>query len=78
MAIAHFTLATRDVPRASRFFESTLGWRPVSRPGNIPRVAAWLAIAPGQELHLVEVTDFAPSPSPMQTISCWVLSLIVT
>jgi len=62
VAIAHFTLATRDVPRASRFFESTLGWRPVSRPGNIPRVAAWLAIAPGQELHLVEVTDFAPSP----------------
>jgi hypothetical protein len=24
--------------------------------------AAWLEITPGQELHLVEVLDFAPSP----------------
>jgi catechol 2,3-dioxygenase-like lactoylglutathione lyase family enzyme len=33
-----------------------------NRPGNIPMQAAWLEIAPGQELHLVEVADFAPSP----------------
>ncbi len=61
MAIAHFTLATRDVRRASRFFAATLGWQPIERPGNVPLPAAWLAIAPGQELHLVLVTDYEPS-----------------
>ncbi len=62
MAIAHFTLATRDVRRTSAFFTATLGWKPVDRPNNIPMAAAWLEIASGQELHLVEVADFAPSP----------------
>jgi catechol 2,3-dioxygenase-like lactoylglutathione lyase family enzyme len=62
MPLAHVTLATRDVRRASQFFAATLGWRPLDRPNNIPMAAAWLEIAPGQELHLVEVADFAPSP----------------
>jgi catechol 2,3-dioxygenase-like lactoylglutathione lyase family enzyme len=62
MAIAHVTLAVRDVRHASAFFAATLGWRPVDRPSNIPLPAAWLEIAPGQELHLVEVPDFQPSP----------------
>jgi catechol 2,3-dioxygenase-like lactoylglutathione lyase family enzyme len=62
MAIAHITLATRDVARTSRFFEATLLWRPIERPSNIPMAAGWLQIAPGQELHLVEVADFEPSP----------------
>jgi catechol 2,3-dioxygenase-like lactoylglutathione lyase family enzyme len=61
MPFAHLTLATRDVPRALSFYADTLGWRPISRPGNIGRAAAWLEIAPGQELHLVEVVDFRPS-----------------
>lgn len=61
MALAHVTLATRDVQRTSRFFEATLGWRPLNRPGNIPMAAAWMEIGPGQELHLVQVPDFAPS-----------------
>jgi catechol 2,3-dioxygenase-like lactoylglutathione lyase family enzyme len=61
MAIAHFTLATRDVRRTSQFFSETLGWRPLNRPNNIPFPAAWLAIAPGQEIHLVQVDDFEPS-----------------
>src|SRR4051794_28503718 len=61
MPIAHITLATRDVPAALTFFSQALGWRPISRPRNIGRPAAWLEIAPGQELHLVEVADFAPS-----------------
>jgi catechol 2,3-dioxygenase-like lactoylglutathione lyase family enzyme len=61
MALVHVTLATRDVGRASRFFAAALGWRPLDRPANIARPAAWLEIAPGQELHLVEVRDFAPS-----------------
>jgi catechol 2,3-dioxygenase-like lactoylglutathione lyase family enzyme len=62
MSLAHITLATRDVPASLRFFVETLGWRPINRPGNIGRSAAWLEIAPGQELHLVEVAGFAPSP----------------
>jgi catechol 2,3-dioxygenase-like lactoylglutathione lyase family enzyme len=62
MAIAHLTLATRDVPATRAFFEHVLGWRPIERPNNIPMAAAWLEIAPGQELHLVYVEDFEPSP----------------
>jgi catechol 2,3-dioxygenase-like lactoylglutathione lyase family enzyme len=61
MALAHVTLATRDVENTSRFFETTLGWTRIHRPRNIAAPAAWLAIAPGQELHLIEVADFAPS-----------------
>lgn len=61
MAFAHFTLATRDVPRTREFFERALGWRPIVRPANIGRPAAWLEIAPGQEIHLIEVADFEPS-----------------
>jgi catechol 2,3-dioxygenase-like lactoylglutathione lyase family enzyme len=62
MPFAHLTLATRDVRRSAAFFSAALGWRPVVKPGNIGRLAAWLEIATGQELHLVEVADFAPSP----------------
>jgi catechol 2,3-dioxygenase-like lactoylglutathione lyase family enzyme len=62
MAIAHFTLATRDVRRTSAFYTETLGWQPLNRPNNIPMAAAWLEIAPGQELHIVEVADFTTSP----------------
>jgi isopentenyl diphosphate isomerase/L-lactate dehydrogenase-like FMN-dependent dehydrogenase/catechol 2,3-dioxygenase-like lactoylglutathione lyase family enzyme len=62
MSLVHLTLATRDIRKAETFFAEALGWRPISRPNNIGRPAAWLEIAPGQELHLVEVADFAPSP----------------
>jgi len=62
MSFAHLTLATRDVRGAVEFFSTALGWRPIDRPNNIGRPAAWLEIAPGEELHLIEVQDFAPSP----------------
>ena len=62
MAIVHFALAVRDVRRAAQFFESTLRWRPIDRPGNIAMASAWLEIAPGQEVHLLEVADYSPSP----------------
>lgn len=62
MALAHITLATRDVARATSFFAEVLGWRPIARPGNIGRPAAWLTIAPGVELHLIEDPEFQPSP----------------
>jgi catechol 2,3-dioxygenase-like lactoylglutathione lyase family enzyme len=60
--IAHVTLATRDVRRSAIFFQEALGWQPVARPGNITPSAAWLAIAPGLELHLIEEPEFYPSP----------------
>jgi catechol 2,3-dioxygenase-like lactoylglutathione lyase family enzyme len=62
MSIAHITLATRDVKRTARFFAETLLWRPIERPNNIPFPATWLQVGPGQECHLIEVADFAPSP----------------
>ena len=62
MTFAHFTLATRDVARTSEFFAATFFWRPIERPGNIDRPAAWLEIGPGQEMHLVQEPDFAASP----------------
>ncbi len=62
MAILHITLPTRDLARTTRFFEETLGWRRIDRPGNIAVPAAWLEIAPGQEVHLVEISSFEPSP----------------
>jgi catechol 2,3-dioxygenase-like lactoylglutathione lyase family enzyme len=62
MAFAHLTLATRDVRRSARFFEAALGWRTIDRPGNIGVPSAWIEIVPGQELHLVELPDFEPSP----------------
>jgi catechol 2,3-dioxygenase-like lactoylglutathione lyase family enzyme len=60
--IAHITLATRDVLRSVVFFRESFGWHPVARPGNISMTAAWLEIAPGMELHLLEDRDFKPSP----------------
>jgi catechol 2,3-dioxygenase-like lactoylglutathione lyase family enzyme len=62
MALAHITLATRDVSRSVAFFRESLGWKSVSRPGNINMAAAWLEIAPGMELHLIEDRAFEPSP----------------
>ena len=62
MAFAHLTMATRDVLRTRDFFTAALGWQQIDRPGNIPMASAWLSIADGQELHLVEVPDFEPSP----------------
>ena len=61
MPLAHLTLAARDVRRAEAFFARALGWRPLARPNNIGRPAAWLEVEPGQELHLVEVPGFEPS-----------------
>jgi len=61
MAFAHIALPTRDIRRTARFFEATLGWRPIDRPNNIAVPAAWLAMGEGQEVHLLQIPDFAPS-----------------
>jgi catechol 2,3-dioxygenase-like lactoylglutathione lyase family enzyme len=59
--ISHITLATRNVPRSASFFQESLGWHRLARPGNINIAAAWLEIAPGMELHLIEDREFEPS-----------------
>ena len=58
----HLTLATRDVIAAREFFLSTLGWKQISRPGNIDIEAAWLDIGDGQQLHLLQKEGFEASP----------------
>lgn len=60
-AIAHFTLATRNVQKTAEFFTNTLGWEPINRPGNLGQASAWLQIGVDQELHLIEIPDFEPS-----------------
>jgi len=62
MTFAHFTLATRDVAASSLFFQQTFGWEPISQPDNIHRTADWLNIAENQQLHLLLVEGFEPSP----------------
>ena len=62
MTFAHFTLATRDVATSSLFFQNTLGWTPISQPSNINRTADWLKITENQQLHLLLVEGFEPSP----------------
>src|SRR5271169_2456365 len=62
MAFAHITMPSRDVRAMVRFLEATLGWTSIERPNNIPFPAAWMAIGAGQELHLLQLDDYAPSP----------------
>jgi catechol 2,3-dioxygenase-like lactoylglutathione lyase family enzyme len=62
MALAHITLATRDAKRSAAFFTEVMGWLQIGRPGNNAMPTSWVQIAPGQELHMVEVPDFEPSP----------------
>lgn len=62
MQFAHFTLATRDLEKTRDFLATVLGCRIIERPNNIPYPAAWLEIAPGQEIHVLELKDFEPSP----------------
>ena len=58
----HLTLATRDVIASREFFLKTLRWEQIPRPGNIDIEAAWLDIGDGQQLHLLHVEEFVPSP----------------
>ncbi len=55
MTFAHLTLAVKDAFTAAHFFQKTLGWKIVRLPQNVDLVAAWLEIAPGQQLHLLQI-----------------------
>lgn len=58
MALAHFTLATREVEKTARFVERTLGYRRNAVPADSPVAVVWFDIGRGQEMHLLQVEDF--------------------
>ncbi len=62
MTFAHLTLATRDVSASASFYQKTLGFRLIHHADNIQQSAAWLEMGPNQQLHLLHVPDFEPSP----------------
>jgi catechol 2,3-dioxygenase-like lactoylglutathione lyase family enzyme len=62
MTLAHLTLPTRDVDRTARFFEQTLGYARRLVPANSPVDAQWLELGHGQQMHVVLVDGFEPSP----------------
>jgi catechol 2,3-dioxygenase-like lactoylglutathione lyase family enzyme len=62
VALAHCTLAVRDVRGTSHFLAEVFGWRPIERPVTTPFASAWLEVASGQEVHLAEIEGFEPSP----------------
>jgi predicted enzyme related to lactoylglutathione lyase len=61
---AHLTIATRDVPRTAKFFEKTMRWPRVPAPANTPGElkAEWVQMSRGQQIHILHVADFEPSP----------------
>ena len=59
--LAHFTLATPDVERFAAFVERTLRYTRKPTPANSPVKVAWFDVGHGQEMHLLQVDDFAPS-----------------
>jgi catechol 2,3-dioxygenase-like lactoylglutathione lyase family enzyme len=62
MSFAHLTLATRDAEATARFFERALLWRRIHLPGNVALKAAWVEVAPGQQIHILEIEGYEPSP----------------
>ena len=62
MTFAHLTLATRDADGTARFFEQTLLWKRIHLPENVEIKAAWVEVAPGQQIHILEIPGYEPSP----------------
>jgi catechol 2,3-dioxygenase-like lactoylglutathione lyase family enzyme len=62
MTFAHLTLPTRDVERTASFFERTFGYPRGPIPGNSPVPTQWLDMGGGQQIHVVYVEGFEPSP----------------
>ena len=61
MTFAHLTIATRNAAVTSRFYQDTFRWRQLHMPGNIEIGADWLEIVPGQQIHILQIENFAPS-----------------
>jgi hypothetical protein len=61
MALAHFTLATRDIHATAAFLERTLGYARKPLPDNVRGEAIWFDIGHGQEMHVLFTEGFAIS-----------------
>src|SRR3954447_11025049 len=59
---AHLTIAVRDARASAEFFERTLGWKITHLPGNVEIDAAWVEVAPGQQVHILSIPTYEPSP----------------
>src|SRR5436189_3518143 len=59
---AHLTIAVCDARASAEFFQRTLGWKIIRMPSNIDIEAAWVEVAPGQQLHILEIAGYEPSP----------------
>jgi catechol 2,3-dioxygenase-like lactoylglutathione lyase family enzyme len=62
MSFAHLTLATLDVERTVAFFQKTMQWVRVAAPANAPVEVAWIELQPGQQIHILYIEGFEPSP----------------
>ena len=62
MPFAHLTLATRNAEATSTFYREIFGWQSLRMPGNVDVTADWLEIAAGQQIHILEIEGFEPSP----------------
>lgn len=59
MSFAHLTIPVINVEKTVEFFSNVMGWKPIRMPSNIDIDAAWLEIAPGQQLHILQIEDTA-------------------
>ena len=59
---AHLTIAVRDARASAEFFQRTLGWKIIRMPSNIDIEAAWVEVAPGQQVHILTIPNYEPSP----------------
>jgi catechol 2,3-dioxygenase-like lactoylglutathione lyase family enzyme len=59
---AHITIAVRDAKKSAEFFAAALGWKILRLPSNVEIDAAWVEVAPGQQVHLLTIAGFEPSP----------------
>jgi catechol 2,3-dioxygenase-like lactoylglutathione lyase family enzyme len=62
MSFAHLTLATSEVARTAAFFSESFGWPYLETPANSPVEVLWLEIGPDQQIHMIFVPAFQPSP----------------
>jgi catechol 2,3-dioxygenase-like lactoylglutathione lyase family enzyme len=58
---AHLTIAVRDSAASAEFFQRTLGWKIIRLPSNVEIDAAWVEVAPGQQVHILTVPGYEPS-----------------
>jgi catechol 2,3-dioxygenase-like lactoylglutathione lyase family enzyme len=59
---AHLTIAVRDARASAEFFQRTMLWKIIKLPSNVEIDAAWVEVAPGQQVHILSIPGYEPSP----------------